>query len=104
MTPADSDGSWAFRLVSHNASFDWAHLTSHLLHHDLANPFDPFPACTKNIARGRFAEDVAAKGDNQSGQTSLAQRLSMPTHLGKHNALADALSQAVLYRRLTDVG
>lgn len=89
------------RLVSHNAAFDWAHLTSHLLHHDLPNPFDPFPACTKNMARGRFAAELAVKGDAVSGQTSLAARLDLPRHLGKHNALADALSQAVLYRRLT---
>lgn len=84
------------RLVSHNAAFDWAHLSAHLVRYDLDDPFDPFPACTKNIARGRFRD----RGDASSGQTALAPVLGMPRHLGKHDALADALSQAVLYQRL----
>jgi len=84
------------RLVSHNAAFDWAHLGAHFVHYALEDPFDPFPACTKNIARGRFRE----RGEALSGQTALAPVLGMPEHLGKHVALADALSQAVLYQKL----
>jgi DNA polymerase III epsilon subunit-like protein len=96
------DSGATYRLVSHNASFDWAHLCSHLNHYALPEPFDPFPACTKNIARGRFHDEVAEHGDYWSGQTKLASVLGMPKHHGKHNALADALSQAVLYNKLTE--
>ena len=85
-----------YRLVSHNAAFDWAHLASHFIRYDLDDPFDPFPACTKNIARGVFRKEES------SGQTALAPLLGMPDHLGKHVALADALSQAVLYRKLME--
>lgn len=87
-----------FRLVSHNAAFDWAHLGGHFVRYGLNDPFDPFPACTKNIARGRFRE----AGDRRTGQTHLRKHFGMPSHLGKHNALADALSQAVLFARLMD--
>ena len=83
-----------YRLVSHNAAFDWAHLAAHFVRHDLDDPFDPFPACTKNIARGVFRKE------SLSGQTALAPVLGMPPHLGKHVALADALSQAVLFNKL----
>ncbi len=91
-----STGPAPHRLVSHNASFDWAHLAAHFVRYEVADPFDPFPACTKNIARGVFRAD----GDAMSGQTALRETLGMRTHLGPHNALADALSQAVLYQRL----
>ena len=98
--PPDRTSGPTYRLVSHNASFDWAHLCSHLNHYALPEPFDPFPACTKNIARGRFRQDVTKHGDHWSGQTKLGSLLDMPKHHGKHNALADALSQAVLYNKL----
>ena len=93
------DSGATYRLVSHNAAFDWAHLCSHLNHYDLPEPFDPFPACTKNIARGRFRD----RGDAWSGQTRLREAFGMPAHHGKHNALADALSQALLYTHLMAV-
>lgn len=99
--PPDRQHGPSYRLVSHNASFDWAHLCSHLNHYALPEPFEPFPACTKNIARGRFREEIAKHDDSWSGQTRLGKLLDMPQHHGKHNALADALSQAVLYQRLT---
>ena len=83
-------------LVSHNAAFDWAHLGGHFVRYGVQDPFGPFPVCTKNIARGRFRDPT----DEMTGQTAMAPRLGMPPHLGKHNALADALSQAVLYTKL----
>lgn len=85
-----------YRLVSHNAAFDWAHLQAWFVRYALPDPFDPFPACTKNIARGRFR----AEGEAYSGQTALGPLLGLPPHLGKHNALADALSQSLLYQKL----
>jgi DNA polymerase III epsilon subunit-like protein len=105
-TALEAFGAWvralapegtAHRLVSHNAAFDWAHLGGHFVRYGVDDPFDPFPACTKNIARGRFR----AEGEDMSGQTGLRLHFKMPTHLGVHNALADALSQALLYLRLT---
>jgi len=89
-------GNAPYRLVSHNASFDWAHLAAHFIRYEVDDPFDPFPACTKNIARGVFR----ASGEALTGQTALREQLKMRDHLGPHNALADALSQAVLHQRL----
>lgn len=92
-------GPAPYRLVSHNAAFDWAHLQHCHHHYGIDDPFDPFPVCTKNLARGIFRHET----DDLSGQTGLRARLGMKEHLGSHNALADALSQAVLYRRLLTV-